>query len=197
MISIMSRRNNASTVTLADFLAIPEEDRFHELLDGEIIRKASPSGAHGGVQAELLAVLVGLFGRPAGGEKPGGWWFAAEVEIQLGNNVCRPDLVAWRRDRVPNRPCDPLVKVVPDWAGEILSTNRGNDLVRKKHLYHRHQVPHYWIVDPADGTLAVYRWQAEGYLEVVAAERGDRVRAEPFDRVELTMAALLGDDEEI
>ena len=83
--------------SLADFLAIPEERRFHELLAGEIVEKAAPSAEHGTTQLEVGSRLLGPFGRhpPAGG--PGGWWFMTEVEILFGDDVCRPDVVGWRR----------------------------------------------------------------------------------------------------
>ena len=32
-------------------------------------------------------------------------------------------------------------------------SNKRNDLIEKKRVYHRHQVPHYWIVDPERETL--------------------------------------------
>ncbi len=36
--------------TAADLLAIPEGERFHEIIDGELVRKAMPSGPHGFAQ---------------------------------------------------------------------------------------------------------------------------------------------------
>ena len=102
--------------------------------------------------------------------------------------------MAWRRERVPERPTGTPVLIAPDWVCEILSTNRSNDLVRKKHIYHRHHVGHYWIADPAEKTLAVYRWHLDGYLEVLAAERSQRVRAEPFEVIELLVGALFGEE---
>jgi hypothetical protein len=35
-----------------------------------------------------------------------------------------------------------------------------------------------------------------GYVEVLSAERGERVRAEPFDAVELSVDALFGDSDD-
>jgi Uma2 family endonuclease len=84
----------------------------------------------------------------------------------------------------------------PDWVCEVLSTNRRNDLIKKKRVYHRHEVPHYWVIDPEDETLSVYRWAPEGYIELLAAERGETVRAEPFEAVPLRVGVLFGDDEE-
>ena len=179
--------------TIADFLAIPEGERHHELIDGEIVEKATPSGEHGGTQAALITELGAAFSL-RWGNRPAGWWFATEVEIRFGDDICRPDIEAWRRERVPERPRGTIVNIVPDWTCEILSdSNKRNDLVRKKRIYHRHKVGHYWIVDPDEETLAVYRWHEDGYLEVLIAERGQTVRAEPFEAHELPVGVLFGD----
>lgn len=180
--------------TIDDFLAIPEDRRFHELIAGELIEKAAPSAEHGTTQLEVGSRLMGPFGRnpPTGG--PGGWWLMTEVEVRFSDDVCRPDVVGWRRDRVPARPSGTLIDVVPQWTCEVLSRDKRNDLVRKKHIYHRHHVDHYWTLDPEQGTLAVYRWHVDGYLEVLAAVRGDVVRAEPFDAIELAVGGLFGDE---
>lgn len=47
-----------------DLLAIPEEERFHEIIDGELVRKAMPSAKHGSAQPfEAIELQVGvLFG---------------------------------------------------------------------------------------------------------------------------------------
>src|SRR5438034_11333676 len=90
--------------TIADLFAIPEEQRFHELIDGEIIEKDAATGEHGRAQGRLLIRVGGPFDRRPGGGGPGGWWFASEVEIRLGADVARPDVVAWRRERVPEAP---------------------------------------------------------------------------------------------
>jgi Uma2 family endonuclease len=55
-------------------------------------------------------------------------------------------------------------------------------------------VTHHWIVDPRDESLLVYRWQEGGYLDVLGAQRGDTVRAEPFDAIEIAVGVFFGDD---
>jgi hypothetical protein len=42
--------------------------------------------------------------------------------------------------------------------------------------------------------LTVHRWMDDGYLNVLTAERGERVRAEPFDAITWSVGALFGDD---
>jgi Uma2 family endonuclease len=179
-----------------DLVAIPEEERFHEVIDGELVRKALPSLRHGVAQIELSGELTGAYGPRARGRGPGGWVFASEVEIELEvRQVYRPDVAGWRRERLPHLPQEFPVTVRPDWVCEILSpSNKQNDLFKKLRTYQRCQVPHYWILDPEVEVLAVYRWTAEGYLLVVTAEGSERVRAEPFDAVELSVRELLAGD---
>src|SRR5947209_2864790 len=87
--------------TIADFLSIPETERFHELIGGEIIQKATPAPEHGSAQFQVASSLGPPFGRrPSGGPpgRPGGWWLVTEVEVQLGPDVFRPDAMGWRRE---------------------------------------------------------------------------------------------------
>jgi Uma2 family endonuclease len=185
--------------TLDDLLAIPEAERFHEIIDGELVRKAMPSFRHGGAQFELSGLLGGPYGhRGRGG--PGGWRFANEVEIVFATTqVFRPDVAGWRRERLPAIPNEFPFTVRPDWVCEILSpSNPENDLFKKIRVYQRAQVPHYWIIDPAAETLAVYRWTPDGFLLVTVSKGEERVRAEPFDAVELSVRELVvgGDGDE-
>jgi len=181
---------------LDDLLAIPEDERRHELIDGSIEPKGAASGRHGAAQRKLSG-YVDPFDRRPGGKNPGGWWFATEVDIYFDPaNTFRPDVVGWRRDRVARQPEETLIEVRPDWICEILSTNRRNDLIKKKRVYHRHKVPHYWILDPDETTLTVYRYTTDAYLEILIAERGEAVHPEPFDALLLRVGALFGDDDE-
>ncbi|MFT3764181.1 MAG: Uma2 family endonuclease [Minicystis sp.] len=182
--------------TLDDLLAIPDHERRHELIDGDIVEKGAASGEHGATQRKLSA-WIDPFERRPGGRWPGGWWFATEVEIFFdAAHTLRPDVVGWRRERVSDRPRGTPLRDLPDWICEILSTNRSNDRIRKKRVYHQHRVPHYWILDPDEATLTVYRWSPEGYVEILAAERGERVRAEPFEAKEIVVGTLFGDEDE-
>jgi Uma2 family endonuclease len=179
-----------------DLLAIPEAERFHEVLDGELVRKAAPSFEHGDAQSGIAGALKSPFHRPPGRGGPGGWWIATEVEVELGTHrIVRPDVSGWRR--VATRPSGSPIRQRPDWVCEVLSpSNADEDTVKKFRIYREAGVAHYWIVDPVAGTLTVHRWSAEGYLVALVAARGESVRAEPFAELELSMAALLGDDPE-
>jgi Uma2 family endonuclease len=179
--------------TAADLLALPA-DRAAEIVGGELVEKAMPSFEHGSAQSGLSGVLFGFRGPAGGGPGPGGWWLATEVEVEYeSHEAYRHDLVGWRRDRVATKPSERPVRVRPDWVCEILSpSNASNDTVKKLRVLHKHGVPHYWLLDPDARTLRVLRWTPDGYLEALSATAEETVRAEPFDAVELALAAVLG-----
>lgn len=184
--------------TIADWLQQPSERRL-ELIDGELIEKALPDFPHGLSQASVLSILHPVFNRKPGGSGPGagGWWIVSEVDIQLGANGFRPDVAGWRRERLAEPPQSRPVTLRPDWICEVLSdSNRANDTIRKLRRYHEAGVPHYWLLDPDTGTLNVFRHGPEGYTNALVADRHQRVRAEPFEAIEVHVGALLGDDPE-
>ena len=182
--------------TLDDFWAIPEHERFHELVGGELTQKAAPSGEHGDAQAGIVAAVRPSFQRQRSGGGLGGWWILTEVELSLETaDIVRPDIVGWRREHCPERPTGTPVRIRPDWICEVISpSNATDDTVKKLCLYHGVAIPHYWVVDPRDATLTVMRWSADGYVTLLRAERAEVVRAEPFQAIELAVGTLFGDD---
>jgi Uma2 family endonuclease len=119
------------------------------------------------------------------------------VESELeAHEIYRPDVAGWRRERVPQRPEGTPIRHRPDWVCEILSPSSArNDQVTKLETYRRSGVPHYWILDPIQRTLLVYRLTPDGYLLALAATPASgRVHAEPFEAVELEVGVLFGED---
>ena len=183
--------------TLADLTAIPEDERWHEILDGELVEKASPSAEHAFDQAAITRTLAGFHGRSGGPGGLGGWWIATEPTVKLApHQYVQPDLAAWRRDRWPERPTGYPILARPDWVCEIGTDGdaRRRDGVKKRRIYADHGVGHYWLLDVEQGTLTVLRLVTEGYEEVLRANRGEVVRAEPFEGIPLSIGQLLGED---
>jgi Uma2 family endonuclease len=180
-------RHKATSADLAE----AGGDLFAEIVNGVLVEKASPSAEHGATQAAVVATLWQRFHNRHGGG-PGGWWILTEVEVELETHeTYRPDVVGWRRDRVPERPAGRPVRIRPDWVCEVLSaSNADNDLVTKFRVYHRNGVPHHWLLDPESRTLIVYRWSEAGYVAVLTAKRDETVRAEPFGAIELAVGVL-------
>lgn len=181
--------------TVEDYLAQPENRRC-ELIRGSIVDKVEVTAEHALTQVSTSSALRGPFQRGPGGPRgPGGWWFFTELEVQLGDELFKPDVCGYRREQCPEPPKGRPVRLVPDWVCEILSpSNPERDRVEKLQSYFAARVGHYWIIDPVIGTLEVLRRLDLAYAVVLTAHRGQRVRAEPFDAVELRLDELLGAD---
>lgn len=197
--STAALKNPPTVATEADLLALPEQGRGHELIDGELVEKQA-GFRHGRAQFNLAGLLAPYRRSGGGADRLGGWWFLTEQLVGFSpSQILRPDVAGWLRERLPEPPedDDAVVRVRPDWVCEIISPRKAaKDRIRKKRIYHQHQVPSYWIVDPRDESLTVLQWTAKGYLEILAAQRGERVRAEPFPAVDLQVGVLFGEDED-
>ncbi len=192
----MQAANKLPPATVEDFLARPDGEHI-ELIRGAIVEKAAPSAEHSAAQAATTSRLAERFQRRPGGRAPGGWWFFTELDVRLGAEIFRPDLCAYRRERMPEPVRGRPVDLTPDWVCELLSSsNADRDRVEKLQSYFRAGVPHYWLLDPVEGTLEVLRRTDLAYALVLVAHRGQKVRAEPFEAVELRVDELFGADPE-
>jgi Uma2 family endonuclease len=178
--------------TYEDVLGAPEH-MVAEIIDGELLLQPRPSKPHALTATILVEELGPPFRRGRGG--PGGWILVSEPELHLGADVIVPDLAGWRRERMPVVTNDePFFSLAQDWACEILSpsTNR-TDRAKKLPIYARERIAHVWLVDPLQRTLEVLRL-AEGRWTILGVyEETAKVRAEPFDAIELDLALLWTD----
>lgn len=62
--------------------------------------------------------------------------------------------------------------------------------------YFQAGIPHYWLANPIEQVLEVYRRTELAYALVLSAKSGQEVRAEPFDSVVLRVDELFGADPE-
>lgn len=171
--------------TYEDLLRVPE-DRIAEIVDGDLYSSPRPAIPHVVCGSALAAELGSAFQSGRGG--PGGWWILSEPELHLDDDTLVPDLAGWRRERLPKPPDAPAITLAPDWVCEILSPSTERlDRARKLPAYARHGVAHAWLINPAARTLEALR--AEGGRWVLVGTFADdaRVRAEPFDAIELDL----------
>lgn len=175
--------------TYDDLLQVPGH-MVAEIVDGELYATPRPASPHARAASGVGSDLWGLFDRPPGGPGgPGGWWILFEPELHLGTDVVVPDVAGWRRERMPRLPNVAFFEQAPDWACEVVSpTTGGLDRGHKMHVYARENVSHLWLVDPLAKTLEVYRLRAERWVVVDTYSGSERVRAEPFDAVDLELA---------
>lgn len=173
----------------ADLAEVPAH-LVAELLNGEILTSPRPAAPHANVASNLGGELYGPFRKGTGG--PGGWVILDEPELHLRADVLVPDLAGWKRERMPAVPDTPAFELAPDWVCEVLSpATAAVDRADKVPIYAREGVRHVWLIDPLLRTLEVFRLLDAQKYEAAATWRGDvAVRAEPFEAIELELAAL-------
>jgi Uma2 family endonuclease len=173
------------------YLDAPEHT-VAEILGGDLVLSPRPRLRHGNVSEIVHGELYGPFRRGRGG--PGGWVFQLEPELHLSeiDKPVVPDLAGWRRERLPpDFLQDAAATVAPDWVCEVLSDRtRGIDRVTKMGIYQDAGVTYVWLIDPEAQTLECFRRDAPRWTLVLSARDDARVRAEPFDAIELDLALL-------
>jgi Uma2 family endonuclease len=174
--------------TYADLYSIPE-NFVGEILGGELYASPRPAYAHA-FSASALGVLIGgAFQFGING--PGGWLVLDEPELRMADDVLVPDLGAWRRERLPAVSTGAYPAVTPDWVCEVLSPSTENiDRAKKLAIYAREGVAYAWLVEPLQQTLEVLRLESGRWSLLATRSARDRVRAEPFEAIELDLAAL-------
>jgi Uma2 family endonuclease len=172
------------------FEKVPPHQRA-EIIRGTLYVAPRPSPRHANAASVLGGELNPPFQRGRGG--PGGWWILYEPELHLVPlEPLVPDLAGWRVERLPALPETAYFEIAPDWACEVLSrSTEAIDRGEKLPLYAEHGVRHVWLVDPLAKTLEVFAEPEGGrWREVRLYQDGDRVRAAPFEAIELELAAL-------
>jgi Uma2 family endonuclease len=174
--------------TYADIEALPPE-QVGEIIGGALYVSPRPASPQAAASSALGEELGPPFKRGRGG--PGGWVILDEPELHLGADVLVPDLAGWRRARMPEMPHVAAFTLAPDWVCETLSPSTAvMDRSEKLPVYAREQVGRVWLVDPILRTLEVLHLDGATYRLVGTWHDDARVRAEPFDAIELDLAIL-------
>jgi Uma2 family endonuclease len=173
----------------ADLFDLPG-NMVGEIINGELIATPRPSRKHAVAASVLGAEILPpyQFGRGGG---PGGWVILDEPEISLGSHIVVPDLAGWRKERFPASEETNWISVAPDWVCEVLSPKTASlDKVRKMPVYAQHSVGHLWLVDPGAQTLDVFRLELGRWLLLASFCQNDKVKAEPFQEIEIELGNL-------
>jgi Uma2 family endonuclease len=143
------------TATVADVVRVwDQEKRLCELVEGVLLEKTV-----GYIESQLAVFLAGLlnaFVRP----RNLGIVTGADGTVELMADLVRiPDVAFTSWDRLPGRrrPTDPVPRLAPNLAVEVLS--RGNtpgEMAAKRQDYFTAGVELVWEIDPEKRTVAVY-----------------------------------------
>ncbi len=178
----------AQKMTFADVLALPEDGRRFELIDGELIVAASPATRHQRASKRLGHMLYDA-------ERAGlGEVLYAPYDVKFDDeNVVEPDLIFVAADRQAVI-LEERIEGVPDILVEILSCStasidRGRGRRGKLRTYERFGVPYYWIVNVDHKRIAEYRLQDGRYpVEPAIWLPGDQVPCPPLGAVAIDVA---------
>ncbi len=126
--------------------------RRGEYYDDAFVVSPSAVQRHQRIVARLLGLIAPALPESADVLPDWGWrpWPATEFI---------PDLVVF--DRTDDR----YLTTPPHLVVEVLSDDRGRDLLRKFHLYARAGAPRYWVIDPEGPTIVVYALDGQVYRE--------------------------------
>ncbi len=142
----------------ADLAAFPDDNVIREIIDGELIVTPAPTTRHQRAVMNL-SLILGAYRNTHGGDA-----FTAPTGVYLADdNVVEPDLLFVRADHL-DRVELAFVNGPPDLVVEISSpSTRRIDIVRKRELYARFEIPEYWFVDLDAERVEIYRLQAGAY----------------------------------
>jgi Uma2 family endonuclease len=179
-----------------DLFGLPEY-RVGEIIGGELVTHPR-SGPRHAKAASSLAMLVGPpFQHGRGG--PGDCWILVEPELHLGEDILVPDLVGWRRRRLPTLPRTAWFELAPDWVCEVVSpSTAGTDRLRKLPRYAAQGIPHCWLVDPETRAVEAFELEAGRWVLAGSAVGSMEAALPPFAAVPFPLGELWGDagDEE-
>jgi Uma2 family endonuclease len=165
----------ARPVTVEDVWAIPDDGRRHELIEGVLIVTPAPGAAHQTCAARTWSLLAHAAG-------PDHLVLTAPFDwVAGGKTLLQPDvLVARRADLAATgdkRLERPPVLVVEVMSPSTAMVDRGTKLL----AYQAAGVPAYWLVDPAEPSVAVLRLQEGVYVEEALVRGDERYTADvPF-----------------
>jgi Uma2 family endonuclease len=150
-------------LTVADLESLPDDGNRYEIVDGDLFVSTSPSFLHQRILTRLLyAILNYLQQNPVGHIVPG------VGVIFDDHNAVIPDLVYVSEARMPETVVGGRLVRGPEIAIEILSpgaSNERRDRHVKLNLYSSRDVQEYWIIDPENRAVEIYR-RRSGKLEL-------------------------------
>lgn len=144
----------SQTLTLEEFLKLPETEPASEYIDGQIIGKPMPQGKHSTVQGELTAALNAIL-KPKKIART-----FPELRCTFGGRSTVPDVSVFLWDRIPRDEKGEVANtflIAPDWTIEILLPDQSQTKVTKNILHClKHNTQIGWLIVPEDNSVFVY-----------------------------------------
>jgi Uma2 family endonuclease len=141
------------TLTLDEFLALPETKPAAEFIQGDVAQKPMPQGEHSRLQSKFCSVINQVT------EAPKVAYAFPELRCTFGGDSIIPDVAIFRWDRIPREASGRVANrflIPPDWAIEILSPDQGQTKVLGKLLHcSEHGTELGWLLEPKDESILI------------------------------------------
>ncbi len=157
------------SISLEEFLALPETKPASEYIDGEILQKPMPKVKHSTLQGELVTTINAKL------KSQKIAWAFPELRCTFSGRSIVPDVAIFTWNRISfdqdGNITDDFV-LVPDWTIEILSPDQNLTKLTKKILHAlKHGCQLGWVIDPDDTSIFVYQSKQEPiYFDLDAPE---------------------------
>jgi len=183
----MERQDSTTKLTYADYLRFPDDGLRHEIIDGEHYVTPSPATRHQRISRNLLHLIQTYLD-----SHPIGELFAAPFDALLSDfDIVVPDLLYLSNERARFLTSKNL-QGPPDLVIEILSpSTRSRDKKLKRDLYERVGVQEYWVVDPEQDRVEIYRRRAGSFGEATAVSRPTAITTPLLPNFELPLDRVL------
>jgi len=160
-------------LTVADLDACPDDSNRYELIEGELFVSRAPGIPHQRVLNNLLFAFESYVKEnPIGIVVPGAGAVFSDYDAVI------PDLAFVRNERWSEVVTEIRFTGAPDLLIEIMSPgkeNRDRDLLVKRQLYAKYGVAEYWVVDPENRLVEVYRLRDNRLEKAATLRNGDEI----------------------
>lgn len=142
------------TLSIEEFLKLPETKPASEYIDGHIYQKPMPQGKHSTLQIELASNI-----NQVGKAKKLAYAFT-ELRCTFGGRSIVPDIAVFEWQRIPldaNGQIANKFEIPPDWIIEILSPEQSPNRVISKILFSLENGAKLgWLLDASDKSIMVF-----------------------------------------
>lgn len=186
---VLARKLNYQEFRQLDFG--DEDSSWYELINGELVKKQSPTLQHQRISANIQFALRLYANQTNAGEA-----LYAPLDVVLDDgNAYHPDVFFVKKERsfiLEN--IEEVVMGAPDLVVEILSKSTGiYDRGVKKDIYEKYGVREYWLVDPRTSTIELYSYTEQRYKLVALLEANETLKSIALEGFEMDLGEVFKD----
>ena len=141
------------SLTLEEFLQLPQTNPASEFINGEVSQKPMPQGEHSTLQSELCDRINQVTKAPKIA------YAFPELRCTFGGASVVPDVAVFRWERIPRTEAGRVANrfnLHPDWAIEILSPDQSQTKVLGNLLHcSEHGTELGWLLDPEEESVLI------------------------------------------